>query len=198
MRKLMTIVICACWLGVSYGCSAEKSKVADEERVQQTEDMNAKKPIKANTTKILYTTYTNSGIAVNITYEISRGSLTWDYYDYREGHHLRDSVQVDAVDYDALVSALSQISFSAKDMDDVSSGGSGYSCAFKKGDKTYFHFNDTYKFKGDYQSAVSAIAEYVEKHPTQGETECGKCLKALNEEKFHSLPKELEKYRFGK
>lgn len=201
MKKSFCVIVCACWLTVGYGCSQKQEQqelTLKQEQIQESEDMNVRKPIKANTTKIVYSTHTNSGVAVAITYEITRDSVTWDYHDYREGHHLRDMVAIDAADYDALVASLSQVSFSAKDMHDASSGGSGYGCSFMKDKDTYFRFNNTYKLKGDYESVLTAITSFLENHPTAGDTQCKRCLEKSNDDKFYRLPQEMEKYRVGK
>ena len=125
-------------------------------------------PITTGTTKIVYSEHTNSGIAISATYEITRDSLVWDYHEYRNGRHQRDVVRYDAQDFEALVTALSTIRFSAKDAHDVSSGGDGWACSFDNGEGRYLQFNNTYKFSGDYEKVTYLIKQFVDAHQPEG------------------------------
>ena len=137
-------------------------------------------PITTGTTKIVYSEHTNSGIAISTTYEIARDSLVWDYREYRNDRHLRDVVRYDAQDFEALVTALSTIRFSAKDAHDVSSGGEGWGCSFDNGKGRYLQFNSTYKLSGDYEKVTDLIKQFVDAHQPEG-------LKLLDEQEDESL-----------
>jgi len=121
-------------------------------------------PITTGTTKIVYSEHSNSGIAIMTTYEITRDSLVWLYQEFRTDRCLRDVAKYDAQDFEALVTALSTIRFSAKDAHDVSSGGSGWGCSFDNEKGRYLQYNSTYKLSGDYEKVTDMIQQFVEAH----------------------------------
>ena len=125
-------------------------------------------PITTGTTKIVYSEHENSGIAISTKYEITEDSLVWDYTELRNGCHLTDAVRYDRQDFEALVSELSEIRFSAKDTHDVSSGGSGWGCSFYNDRECYFHYNDKFNLSGGYEKVTDAILQFVASHKPEG------------------------------
>ena len=201
MKFFYKLAICLTCVFMVGACS-QKGHAENEQRSVPSPDKARRGPIKANTTMISYGYHTNSGIAISINYKIYRDSLVWDYHEYRNDCHLRDVVTYDGEDYEQLISSLSQVSFSAKDMHDHSAGGSGYGYGFAIGDKTYLSFNNTFKLSGDFQSVRTLISQFIETHPTQAES-IFKNQAAQPHEKatfgeFETLPEDLEPYRVGK
>ena len=155
-------------------------------------------PISTGTTKIVYSEHENSGIAIMTSYEITEDSLVWDYRELRNDCHLKDVARYDRQDFEALVTELSTIRFSAKDTHDVSSGGSGWGCSFYNDKECYFHYNDRFKLSGSYDTVTNAILQFVSNHKPEA-------LKLFDELKsqphatttfgeFDPLPAPLEPY----
>ncbi len=162
----------------------------------------AGKPIKAETSHIRYTEFSNSGLAITTKYDIYRDSLVWDYLEMRNDCHLRDVVKFNPKLFDELVANLSKLKFSAKDTHDASSGGDGYAYAFFAKEKDYFHFNSTYKTKGDIDKLMELIQGFIDEHPTDAELEFNR-LSLIPHEKatlgeFRTLPQELQKFSVPK
>ncbi len=183
MKRVFTMAVFFLALGASYGCARLKRG----------------NPVKANTNKIVYCDYSNSGLAIHTTVEIYRDSLVWDYEEMRNDCHLRDVVKYNPKDFDNLIATLSQIAFSAKDSNDYSSGGGGYSYSFSIGEKRYLSFNDTFKLSGDIDKLKIVISMFIKEHPTDAETLFRELAESPHEKaqlgEFVNLPKELEKYR---
>lgn len=134
--------------------------------------LTAKTPIKMETTKIVYTSYTNSGTAIATKMEITRDSLVRDRRDYRQGHHERTGVEIDSKDFDELVRLLSAISFKVKHIDDASAGGDGWAYSFETEKGRYMYFNSHDKLSGQYEDVIQIITRFLENHPIQkNETE---------------------------
>ena len=155
-------------------------------------------PITTGTTKIVYGEHANSGIAISTTYEITGDSLVWDYRELRNDCHLRDVARYDAQDFEALVTALSEIRFSAKDAHDYSSGGSGWGCSFDNEKGHYLQYNSTYALSGDYAKVTEMILQFAEAHKPEG-LRLFDALKAEPHEKptfgeFEELPEALKPY----
>lgn len=132
--------------------------------------VTAKKcPILPETTMITYTTYTNSGTAINQTYEISDSLIVWKYTDYREGVKKTDKREIDKQEFEALVKELSSINFSVKKEDTAEAGGEGWGCSFYKNRERYLLFNCHDHFSGDYQKALTLIEDFVKSHPIASE-----------------------------
>lgn len=121
-------------------------------------------PISTGTTKIVYAEHSNSGIATETKYEITADSLVCVFTDFRNDLHRRETNLVESKDFEALVTTLSQIKFSAKDLDDVSSGGEGWGCGFYNEKGRYLHFNNTFKLTGDYEQVIKLIQAFAEQH----------------------------------
>ena len=79
-----------------------------------------------------------------------------------------DVARYDRQDFEALVTALSEIRFSAKDTHDVSSGGSGWGCSFYNEKECYFHYNNAFKLSGNYDTVTDAILQFVASHKPEG------------------------------
>ena len=125
-------------------------------------------PISTGTTKIVYSEHENSGIAISTTYEITEDSLVWDYRELRNDCHLKDVARYDRQDFEALVTALSEIRFSAKDTHDASAGGGGWGCSFYNDKECYFHYNDAFILSGAYEAVTDAILQFVASHKPEG------------------------------
>lgn len=117
-----------------------------------------------STTKILYTKFSNSGIAISMTYEITADSMVWQYTEHRNSLCIRAVSRYDIQDFEALVAALSSIRFSAKDAHDISSGGSGWGCCFDNENGRYLQFNSSYNLSGDYEKVTDMILQFTEDH----------------------------------
>ncbi len=159
-------------------------------------------PVKAETTKITYTAYSNSGMAIHTDVQLFPDHLVWEYREMRTDCHLTDTFRYDRADYDALVARLSAISFSARDVDDYSSGGDGYAFAFDDQSGTYFHFDDSYSLAGDHEEVSRLILSFIEEHRTECEV-LFKRLSGMPHERslygeFETLPTELLKYQKSK
>ena len=159
-------------------------------------------PISMATTKIVYAEHANSGIASQTRYELTADSLIWDFTEPRYSRHLRDVAQVSGKDFEALVTALSTIKFSAKDKNDPSAGGSGWGCGFYDEKGRYLQFNDHFKLSGDYEQVIELIVTFAEQHKPEGLKRYDE-LKAQPHERgmygdFDELPKELEIYLIDK
>ena len=127
--------------------------------------LTAKTPIKMETTKIVYTSYTNSGTAIVTKIEITRDSMMRDQKDYRNNLHQQTSVKIDGKDYDELINLLSAISFKVKNIDDTSAGGSGWAYSFETASGRYMYFNSSDKLSGNYDEVIKAISQFIEHHP---------------------------------
>ena len=127
--------------------------------------MTTKTPIKMETTKIVYTYYSNSGTAIITKMEVTHDSIVRDRKDYRQGLHQRTSVKIDGKDFDELINLLSTISFSVKNIDDASAGGSGWAYSFKTSNGRYMYYNSKDKLSGNYQEVIKAISQFIENHP---------------------------------
>jgi hypothetical protein len=127
--------------------------------------LTAKTPIKMETTKIVYTYYTNSGTAITTKLEISRDTIVRDWKDYRHNQHQQTSVKLDGKDFDELINLLSTIQFSVKNIDDTSSGGSGWAYSFETADGRYMYFNSKDKLSGNYEEVIKIISQFIENHP---------------------------------
>ena len=125
-------------------------------------------PITKETTKIVYASHENSGIASQTRYEIVADSLIWELTEPRYGRHLRDVAKVERTEFETLVDLLSQIKFSAKDQHDTSSGGSGWGCGFENEQGLYLSFNNTYKLSGDYEEVIRLILSFADHHKPKG------------------------------
>lgn len=159
-------------------------------------------PITTGTTRIVYAKHANSGIASQTRYEITKDSLIWNFSEPRYDRELRDAASVDAQDFEALVEALSQIKFGARDQNDHSAGGSGWGCGFDDEKGRYLQFNNTYKLSGDYEQVLALILQFAEQHQPEG-LKRYEALKAEPHERgiygdFDELPKELEIYLINK
>ena len=82
-------------------------------------------PITTGTTKIVYAEHANSGVASQTRFELSAESLVWDFTEPRYNRHLRDVTSYEKQEFEALITTLSKVKFSAVDSHDYSSGGSG-------------------------------------------------------------------------
>lgn len=127
--------------------------------------LTAKTPIKMETTKLVYTYYTNSGTAIVTKIEITRDSVLCDRKDYRQNLHQQNSVRLDGKDFDELISLLSTIKFSVKHIDDTSAGGSGWAYSFETTKGRYLYFNSSDKLSGRYEEVIKAISSFIEHHP---------------------------------
>ena len=127
--------------------------------------LTAKTPIKMETTKLVYTYYTNSGTAIVTKIEITRDSVLCDRKDYRQNLHQQNSVRLDGKDFDELISLLSTIKFSVKHIDDTSAGGSGWAYSFETTKDRYLYFNSSDKLSGRYEEVIKAISSFIEHHP---------------------------------
>ena len=127
--------------------------------------LTVKTPIKAETTKIVYTSHTNSGTAIVTKIEITRDSVMRDWKDYRHNLHRQTSVEIDGKDFDELISLLSTISFKVKNIEDTSSGGSGWAYFFENAQGRYLYFNSEDKVSGHYDQVIKAISQFIEQHP---------------------------------
>ena len=190
MKTMISLALCmSAWLGMST-CNSAPNETSTEGKGC---------PIKAETSKIVYYEYSNSGLAIHTKYEIYRDSIVWDYEEVRNDCHLRDVITYPDKDFDELIGQLSKIKFSAKDSHDTSSGGSGYYYAFSTSDKDYFHFNSSYKLSGDIGSACELIQSFIKSHTTDGLAAFQRLSAAPHERavlgEFEELPEELEKYR---
>ena len=204
MKRFIIISVCIACACVAICCSFQKGPA----QVFGNHDVHAKQksarhcPVKPNTTKIIFGMHTNSGIAIQSKHEISRDSIVWDYYEMRNGCHLRDVIENDGEDYDRLVSDLSQVKFRAKDMHDTSAGGDGYWYSFEAGAKPYFSFNSSYDISGDFEKLYFLIANYIKGHPTKAEELHFRLSLEPHDRaefgEFETLPKELEPYRLKK
>ncbi|MBP5507525.1 MAG: hypothetical protein J6Y23_06745 [Prevotella sp.] len=128
-------------------------------------------PIKKETTSILYSRSLGSGEAVLIQYNITSDSLTWKYTDHRNGFILSDVVRYDRKEFDALIDALSQVSFKVKKTKpDVGAGARGYSYYFYDINGSYLDYGVTnHVAVGDNAIAEKAISRFVTTHTTEGE-----------------------------
>lgn len=127
--------------------------------------LTAKTPIKVETTKIVYTSYTNSGIAIVTKIEITRDSVMHDRVDYRQNLHRQISVEIDGKDFDELINLLSTISFKVKNIENTSAGGSGWAYSFENAKGCYMYFNSEDKVSGNYDKVIKAISQFIEHHP---------------------------------
>jgi hypothetical protein len=127
--------------------------------------LTAKTPIKMETTKIVYTDYTNSGTAIITKIEITRDSMVCDRRDYRQDLHQQNSIKIDGKEFDELISILSTISFSVKNIDDTSAGGSGWAYSFDTADGRYMYFNSKDRLSGNYEEVIKTILQFLEHHP---------------------------------
>ena len=159
----------------------------------------ASHPIETSTTKIVYTEYSNSGLAISTTYELQADSLSWKYVEMRNDCSLKDVSRCDADDFRALLSALSAIKFSASDAHDHSVGGAGWGINFENAKGSYFHFNSKYKLSGDHQQVLALLKDYINAHKPEGL----KCFEALQSQphesamfgEFLELPEALKAYK---
>ena len=159
-------------------------------------------PITTGTTKIVYSEFENSGIAISTKYEITQDSLVWDYTELRYNRHLKDAVTYNRQDFEALVTELSAIRFSAKDTHDASAGGGGWGCSFYNDKECYFHYNDAFILSGAYEAVTDAILQFVASHKPEG-LRLFDQLKAEPHEsamfgEFEQLPEPLEPYLIKK
>ena len=129
--------------------------------------LTARTPIKMETTKIVYTYYTNSGTAVVTRIEITRDSMVYDRKDYRQNLQQQNSMKLDGKDFDELISLLSAIRFSVKNIDDTSAGGSGWAYSFETAEGRYMYFNSKDKVSGNYQEVIKLISQFIERHPIE-------------------------------
>lgn len=188
MKRLSLLAVCIVFFGSAVCCMQRHGESLAVRR----------HPIKASTTRIVYSVYSNSGVAIYTRVEISRGLLVWDRNEMREGCHLRDSVSFAVEDFDALVERLSGIGFSVKGKPDVSSGGSGSSYSFWTEQKCYLSYDDSRTLVGDHEQVAAAIDQFIGEHPTKG----GAAFERLSNEphekgmfsEFKTLPEELEPY----
>ena len=120
------------------------------------------------TTKIVYSEHSNSGLAIYTTYEICADSLVWEYDEARNNCHLRDVTRYDVKAFKQLLSDLSTISFSAKDANDHSVGGSGWGISFENSEGGYFSFNSQFKLTGDYQRVRELLLVFISNHKPEG------------------------------
>lgn len=127
--------------------------------------LTAKTPIKVETTKIVYTSYTNSGTAIVTKIEITRDSVVRDRVDYRHNLHRQASVVIDGKDFDELINLLSTISFKVKNIENTSAGGSGWAYSFENAKGRYMYFNSEDKVSGNYDEAIKVISQFIERHP---------------------------------
>lgn len=197
MKRLYIVSVCIACVCIAICCSYQNNRA--DIGLNATHKSARHCPVKPNTTKIIYGQHTNSGIAIQSKHEISRDSIVWDYYEIRNGCHLRDVIANDGEDYDRLVSDLSQVKFRAKDMHDTSAGGDGFWYSFEAGAKPYFSFNDSFDISGDFDKLELLIAEYIKGHPTKAEELFNRLsLEPHNKAdfgEFETLPEELEQYR---
>lgn len=198
MKTVFALFLCVTCLAVTT-CGSQRS---DNSESEKSENDMAGKPIKSETSHIRYTEFSNSGLAITTKYDIYRDSLVWDYLEMRNDCHLRDVVKFNPKLFDELVASLSKLKFSAKDTHDASSGGDGYAYAFFAKEKDYFHFNSSYKTKGDIDKLMELIQGFIDEHPTDAELEFNR-LSLIPHEKatlgeFRTLPQELQKFSVPK
>ena len=127
--------------------------------------LTAKTPIKMETTKIVYTSYTDSGTAIVTKMEITRDSLVCDRNDYRQGVHEKTGVKIDSKDFDELVRLLSAISFKVKHIEDTSAGGDGWAYSFETEKGCYMFFNSEDQLSGHYEDVIQTISQFLKNHP---------------------------------
>lgn len=156
-------------------------------------------PIKASTTKIIYTYHTNCGRARYSEYQIFRDSLVWDYYEARNHCHLKDVCRYERDDYDELIKTLSEWKFSGNcNLKEVSAGGAGYGYYFEDNTQCYLHYNDSYQLAGEHNKVDQLIKQFIENHKTQCEILFEKYSNEPHEQalfgEFQSLPPKLLKY----
>lgn len=155
-------------------------------------------PIMRGTTRIVYAEHENSGIASETRYEITADSLIWDFTEPRYDRHLRDVARYERHDFEALVEALSQVKFSARDADDHNSGGGGWGCGFYNEKGRYLTFNCQFKLSGDYKEVIRRILAFAREHKPEG-LKLYDRLKAEPHEQgmygdFEELPEALKTY----
>ncbi len=124
--------------------------------------------IDMSTTKIVYSEHSNSGLAIYTTYEICADSLVWEYDEARNSCHLKDVSRYNIDAFKQLLSDLSAISFSAKDANDHSVGGSGWSISFENSNGSYFSYNNLFKLSGNYQHVNEVLMSFVRNHQPNG------------------------------
>ena len=125
-------------------------------------------PITTGTTKIVFSEYANSGVAISTTFHIVDNSLVWEYEERRNNCHLRDTSHYDTATYQELVASLAAIKFSARDPESPNSGGEGWGYAFYNQKGHYFHFNSESRLTGDYEQAAEAIQHFIRQHEPEG------------------------------
>ena len=157
-------------------------------------------PIKKETTAISYNHHTNSGIAVETSYDIKPDSLVWFYSDKRNGFSLRDVIRYDKKDFEALIDTLSRIPFRVFYSNAIPTvGGSGYDYYFLDNEKRYLHYgNFDPVATGKYPAAEAAIEEFINTHKTKCQQTMESIIEKARQEgrttRFETLPKELLKY----
>ena len=159
---------------------------------------NGSCPIKKGTTKINYSQYSNSGLAILTTVNMYPDHLVWGYNEMRNECSLKDSCQYDREEFDKLISELAEIKFSAKEIDNPSSGGSGYGYSFETEKGRYFYYNSQSKMSGNYEKASNLILQFIKAHKTQCEILFEKYARMPHERamfgEFTELPEELMPY----
>lgn len=156
-------------------------------------------PIQLGTMKITYATYTNSGTAINKTYEITPISIVWNYTEYRNDVALTDVLKYDYKEYEALIIALSAIKFSVKENQYIEAGGEGWGFAFYKNEKCYLSYNNQDKVSGNYKKVTTLIQQFIDSHKTEGEKLFEHFSQQTHERamfgEFEVLPDTLKKYK---
>ena len=156
-------------------------------------------PILPGTIKITYATYTDSGTAINKTYEITPTSIVWNYTEYRNNLALTDVLKYDNKEFEKLMKELSSIRFKVKENQYIEAGGEGWGFAFYKNEKCYLSYNVQDKVSGDYEKVTTQIQQFIDNHKTEGE----KLFERLSQQphersmfgEFEELPIALQKYK---
>ena len=125
--------------------------------------------ILPNTTKIEYYNYSNSGIAIDVLYEIYPDSLVWYYTESRNDCALKDVCRYNREEYDYLLQALLPLKLSVKDKGLMGDGGGSMGCSFTNKEGRYLGFGTGTYCIGKHSVAISLIRSFIKKHKTNGE-----------------------------
>lgn len=154
--------------------------------------------ILPNTTKIRYYDNSNSGIAIDVSYEIYPDSLVWNYSEGRNDCELKDVCWYNREEFDSLLQALLPLKLSVKYKGFMGYGGDSMGCSFSNTDGHYLGIGTDYYCIGEYDIAISLIRSFIKKHKTDGEI-LFEDLRMKPHERgafgvFKELPYELKKY----
>ncbi len=199
MKSLMRTLFLIIALTVNIQFTTARCLLSTFSGVPLPHNYAKKYPIKKETSKIVYSSYSNSGAASVTSVTIYRDSVVWEQQSYRGGYHYRDALLLpDENDFNLLIEQLSQITFKAKDAHNYASGGRGYAYSFFIGNNNYFHYNSSFKLKGDYLNAETLIQQFIENHQTKAQTMLVELCKNPDELRaaraFDMLPEQFEQF----